>query len=199
MCLHLQHLFQKFWPHFDSIFLRNARSSSWGPEDPITGLLIFSRMFWLWVWLETKSRLIDISRRISTRDQRAPSAFRRSRKECNLLARMFCVRFLILSSRSFFCNTTHHALRLSHPVSDYFCYSMGAINRLFHLSLFLGLVFTFFICFRIICIQYGGELSSPSSGSPEWFSRTVEGVQGNICDIFCQDSLVIIQEGIVQI
>ena len=39
---------------------------------------------------------------------------------------------------------------------------MGATVRLFHLSLnfldwkFLGLVFTFFICFRIFCIQYGG-------------------------------------------
>ena len=35
---------------------------------------------------------MDISRRMSTRDQRAPSAFHRSRKECDLLARMFCVR-----------------------------------------------------------------------------------------------------------
>ena len=50
---------------------------------------------------------------------------------------------------------------------------MGAIDSLFHLSLFLGLVFTLFICFRIFCIQYGGEsfwlqfreLSSSSSGS----------------------------------
>ena len=33
---------------------------------------------------------------------------------------------------------------------------MGAIYSLFYLSLFLGLVFTFFICFRIFCIQYGG-------------------------------------------
>ena len=33
---------------------------------------------------------------------------------------------------------------------------MGVINSLFHSSLFLGLVFTFFICFRIIYIQYGG-------------------------------------------
>ena len=60
-----------------------------GPEDPITGLLTFSRMFSLWVWLETKSRLMDVSRRMSTRDQRAPSAFHRSRKECVLLARRF--------------------------------------------------------------------------------------------------------------
>ena len=50
-------------------------------------------MFWLWVLLETESLLIDISRRMSTRDQGAPSPFRGSRKECNLLARIFCVRF----------------------------------------------------------------------------------------------------------
>ena len=49
-------------------------------------------MFWLWVWLETRSRLMDVSRRMSSRGQRAPSAFRRSRKECDFLARMFCVR-----------------------------------------------------------------------------------------------------------
>ena len=35
---------------------------------------------------------MDVSRRMSTRDQRAPSAFHRSRKECDLLARMFCIR-----------------------------------------------------------------------------------------------------------
>ena len=102
VCLHLQHLFLKFWPLFDAIFLRSTGSGSLGPEDPITGLLI-SRMFWLWIWLETESRLMDVSRRLCTRDQRTPSAFRRSRKECSLLARMFCVRFLTLSLRSFFC------------------------------------------------------------------------------------------------
>ena len=63
-----------------------------GPEDPITGLLI-SRIFMLWIWLETESRLMDVSRRMSTRDQGAPSPFCGSRKECNLLARIFCVRF----------------------------------------------------------------------------------------------------------
>ena len=47
VCLHLQHLFLKFWPLFDAIFLRSTGSGSLGPEDPITGLLIFSRMFWL--------------------------------------------------------------------------------------------------------------------------------------------------------
>ena len=49
-------------------------------------------MFWLWVWLETRSHLKDVSRRMSSRGQRAPSAFCRSRKECDLLARMFCFR-----------------------------------------------------------------------------------------------------------
>ena len=44
---------------------------------------------------------------------------------------------LFLSLRSFFCNITHHALRLARPVSDYFCYSMGAIISLFSLVFFL--------------------------------------------------------------
>ena len=35
---------------------------------------------------------MDVSRRMNTRDQRAPSAFRRSRKECDLLVRIFSVR-----------------------------------------------------------------------------------------------------------
>ena len=61
-----------------------------GPEDPIKVLLIFFRMFWLWVWLETKSRLMDVSVSMSTGDQKALSAFHRSRKEYVLLARMFC-------------------------------------------------------------------------------------------------------------
>ena len=47
-------------------------------------------MFWLWVWLETESRLMDISRRMSTREQMAPAAFGRDRKESVLLARMIC-------------------------------------------------------------------------------------------------------------
>ena len=63
---------------------------------------------------------------------------------------------LALSSRSFFCNITHHALRLAHPISDYFCYSMGVIISLFSLVSILRTCVYIFICFRIICIQYGG-------------------------------------------
>ena len=46
MCLHLQHLFMKFWSLFDAIFLWCTGSGSLGLVDPITGLIIF-RMFWL--------------------------------------------------------------------------------------------------------------------------------------------------------
>ena len=88
---------------------------------------------------------MDVSRRMSTRDQRPPSAFCRSRKECVLLARMFCVRYFDSQFEVSF--LLHYSVT---SVSDYFCFSMGATDGWFHLSLFLGLVFTFFHLFQSI-------------------------------------------------
>ena len=100
---------------------------------------------------------MDISRRMSTRDQMASSAFRRSRKEVWPPRQdVLCQKFWLSVQGHFSVTLLKHALRLAQPVSDYVCYSMGVINSLFHSSLFWGLVFTFFICFRIICLQYGG-------------------------------------------
>ena len=48
-------------------------------------------------------------------------------------------------------------------VSDYFCFSMGAIVGSFHLSLFLELVFTFFHLFQNTLLPYGGDISGLSS------------------------------------
>ena len=121
---------------------------------------------------------------------------------------VLCQKFWLSVWGHFSVTLLNHTLRLAHPVSDYFCYSMGAINSLFHSSLFLGLVFTFFICFRIICIQYGGgsflalvlrtkfffkqgllmkasmsELSS-SYSVRGLFSRTVEAAAGSGCSLW---------------
>merc|ERR1712101_20582 len=93
---------------------------------------------------------------MSTRDQMASSTFRRSRKEVRPPRQdVLCQKFWLSVQGHFSVTLLNHALRLTHPVSDYFCYSMGVLNSLFHLSLFLGLVFTLFICFRIFCIQFG--------------------------------------------
>ena len=78
---------------FDAIISKKLWEWFLGASGPHLRTTYLLRMFWLWVWLETKSCLMDVSRRMSTRDQRPPSAFRRSRKECVLLARMFCVRY----------------------------------------------------------------------------------------------------------
>ena len=93
--------------------------------------------------------------RMSTRDQRAPSPSTEAGRKCDLRARMFDVRNLVPQFEVSFLYITHHA-------SDWlvcfrvFCDSMGAIISLFSLvSIFRTCVYIF-ICFRIICIQYGG-------------------------------------------
>ena len=148
---------------------------------------------------------MDISGRMSTRDQRAPSTFYRSRKEVqpprqDVLYQEFC------SSVQDDFSVTLLALRLAHPVSDYFVAVWEQLIVCFT-CLFLGLVFTFFICFRIICIQYGvrqlcgGNRASIEASVSEFrvtqwnllpssytvcglFSRTVEASARHILELF---------------
>ena len=105
-----------------------------------------------WVWLETGSRLMDISGRMSTRDQRAPSPSTGAGRKCDLLARMFDVRNFVPQFEVSFLYINHHAQTGSFCFR-LFCYSMGAIISLFSLVSILRTCVYIFICFRIICIQ----------------------------------------------
>ena len=110
---------------------------------------------------ETESR----SRRLCTRDQGLPSAFRRNGRSAasspgcsyQIFGSQFEVIFLL-----------HYSVT---SVSDCFCFSMGVTDSCYTCFYFWNLCYIFFLFQKFFCIQYGGgrllfrELSSSSDGS----------------------------------
>ena len=137
--LHLQHLLWNFGLSLMPYFYDALGVDPWGQWTPSQDYS--SSECSGWIWLETESRLMDISRRC-TRDQRTPISLPQEREECSLFARMFCVRFLALSLRSFFCYTTQSHLFQTVSVSVWEWLTVVTLVSIF------GTCVTFSFCFR---------------------------------------------------